>query len=1119
MDEGGLYRGNRSPSIRLGQMKERVHIIAFLFVLMFVASCSDDAALDNAVRIHASLANTPTKGLASDDSGVRNSNFSGPLDIELVRVDENVPGSSYPFFQNTGSSIIARMETPDAYGRREISFTSAAQYYRNEADHILYASWYPTSGVYEPTTSAVTFNIDGATDILYGSVVEGNKTDGFEDIVFNHALCQYNVYAYNMGGDDVDWGEITDITIENVQQNLLLTLPKTGSGDYDFSFSGQQSISLAASDNGIYWNPDPDGDGKIGTDGPGSVGMQKIATYLAPPPASGFITMGITTTKGVPYQQISIARNFQTGYAYDIVLRFTSHGIINAEVSVGDWQHYELPGGDRIIHDVEADMYYDLSAYMTANCYIVPSGNYGYSFVGNVKGKSTTPTVSNMDSPGYIDVLWCDNENIWRPDNEGHNYFELAGHTLSKNRIMFKVGDPNSSSKVLPAEKRGNVVIAGYRDSSKNEILWSWHIWLNDEVSTVGLTNGFLALDRNLGASTPGAPGLYYQWGRKDPFAPGHFSTSTSPVTPAESAKHPDVFYGAGQTNWFSGSFSDFINGSFISDDIDVSSIYDPCPAGYYVPDSRMWNTGAIAHYQTSYNSGSSVSLGIHGSVVEFPLNQGYLDENGNKQTGFPLFIWSISTNKGGTQPMAFLYPESGRSPAEPVTHTTYGGAIRCIAKAPAAYKDLSEAQTANTYIISGDGYYKFKANVAGNGVSTLVTDRGNELDITGSKWGTLEAVVPRFTPSKVDYLWYQPALDAEVPQNIDNVCVKILNGGTVDANGYVYLEVEDWVPGNLIVAAYDGGDNILWSWHLWLTDKPADEGNGLYALMDRNLGATMKGNASVTETNALATYGMYYQWGRKDPFPGPPSPTCADVVAYKNGDFIDHEQHVSSASSPWFEYTGSSWTRKTELNEVQGPVSIKSAARNPLDYIYVTSLTGTRYHWMNGYVEDDRYKVLWGYAVEDGYYGNKPDKTMYDPCPPGYIVAHHWVYWNVPSQSNSGSVFTKPENLSPTGSFGYTCSRFASGNYYPLAGRRGHNGGYEYVGSNGFIWGSTPKSGGRMFVFGADISRKDEFYDAKGTPLYGTMGVFKDSGGGSKTITDAGADQAYGQSVRCLKQ
>ena len=73
----------------------------------------------------------------------------------------------------------------------------------------------------------------------------------------------------------------------------------------------------------------------------------------------------------------------------------------------------------------------------------------------------------------------------------------------------------------------------------------------------------------------------------------------------------------------------------------------------------------------------------------------------------------------------------------------------------------------------------------------------------------------------------------------------------------------------------YDG--RILWSFHIWMTDAPEKQIYYRYdpetqaftdevvcTMMDRNLGAT---SASVDD--GAATYGLLYQFNRKDPLLG----------------------------------------------------------------------------------------------------------------------------------------------------------------------------------------------------------------------------------------------------------
>ena len=75
-----------------------------------------------------------------------------------------------------------------------------------------------------------------------------------------------------------------------------------------------------------------------------------------------------------------------------------------------------------------------------------------------------------------------------------------------------------------------------------------------------------------------------------------------------------------------------------------------------------------------------------------------------------------------------------------------------------------------------------------------------------------------------------------------------------------------------------DASDPIYWTWHVWVTDDPT---NGIeYSKgfetdldeirfdplhMDRNLGAV---SAEFLGNDWNKSSGLFYQWGRKDPFP-----------------------------------------------------------------------------------------------------------------------------------------------------------------------------------------------------------------------------------------------------------
>ena len=73
---------------------------------------------------------------------------------------------------------------------------------------------------------------------------------------------------------------------------------------------------------------------------------------------------------------------------------------------------------------------------------------------------------------------------------------------------------------------------------------------------------------------------------------------------------------------------------------------------------------------------------------------------------------------------------------------------------------------------------------------------------------------------------------------------------------------------GNAVIGLLDSRGVCIWSWHIWSVDYEIEATAQTYAsgavFMDRNLGAL------ATDCTQAAAKGLYYQWGRKDPFPYP---------------------------------------------------------------------------------------------------------------------------------------------------------------------------------------------------------------------------------------------------------
>lgn len=245
--------------------------------------------------------------------------------------------------------------------------------------------------------------------------------------------------------------------------------------------------------------------------------------------------------------------------------------------------------------------------------------------------------------------------------------------------------------------------------------------------------------------------------------------------------------------------------------------------------------------------------------------------------------------------------------------------------------KDLDTEGTANCYIITAPGSYKFKA-VYGNEPNSYIMD-------------VEEAVV----------LWETWNDDQEVEAGSVIVSADY-------AEDYMIIKTPDTLrPGNAVVAVLDGEGKILWSWHLWIPQTPvttADFGGIMgKALMDRNLGALVATEASAAPVDPLS-YGMVYQWGRKDPF-------------------TNTHTALTNAVATW-----------AGMDEEVAPAMISLAE----------SIANPR---LLGHIDNGNWL-----EVDDETLWSDEAKTIYDPCPAGYRVPARDTglpFWSADLSSQTG--------------------------------------------------------------------------------------------------------------------
>ena len=296
---------------------------------------------------------------------------------------------------------------------------------------------------------------------------------------------------------------------------------------------------------------------------------------------------------------------------------------------------------------------------------------------------------------------------------------------------------------------------------------------------------------------------------------------------------------------------------------------------------------------------------------------------------------------------------------------------------------DLSASGTANCYIISEAGTYKFTPN-------------------KGSSSESVGAV------ASAEVLW--ETFGTDVTPNVGDLVKNVKY-----ADGAISFDTPSaFKEGNAVIAAKDASGNILWSWHIWLTDQPQGQVyyNNAGTMMDRNLGAT---SATPGDVGAL---GLLYQWGRKDPFLGSSSVSTSTVA-------------VSTGN----------WPAAVYSNSYNGTIGY--AVANPMTFIAYNSYNDDWYYTGTNTTDNTRWSVGSG-------------KSVYDPCPSGWRVPDYSVWSEIVDSSD-----ITPEYDSTNGGFNFS-GFFGSAStiWYPASGYRHTDGGKLYsAGTYGYYWSSSPNS------------------------------------------------------------
>ena len=316
--------------------------------------------------------------------------------------------------------------------------------------------------------------------------------------------------------------------------------------------------------------------------------------------------------------------------------------------------------------------------------------------------------------------------------------------------------------------------------------------------------------------------------------------------------------------------------------------------------------------------------------------------------------------------------------------------------------------ETANCYIVNAPGIYVFPL-VMGNAIKDSnwnyeafygKTDyRGNIVQWDPRLGGTTLnpttwSSVVSGTPGWAKVLWEDvPGLiladeNGYLPALIQGTGSSVI-GGIDPQNSYSTYQLVFQVPntlsrlsGNAVIGVYDTQGVLMWSWHIWVTDYVAGQGdvtlNGV-RFMPRSIGEvryvasypshtvylklSSAGNPSLSHvirlvkaggegTQMTRAYNPYYQHGRKDPFI--PALGLDDVQVYGENSLASRtEEHSALRSSG-----------------VTAQLEVWEAIQHPN---YFGASTGGSYAW------------YWTAAEHGSFWSTT--KTIYDPSPVGYRV------------------------------------------------------------------------------------------------------------------------------------
>ena len=496
-------------------------------------------------------------------------------------------------------------------------------------------------------------------------------------------------------------------------------------------------------------------------------------------------------------------------------------------------------------------------------------------------------------------------------------------------------------------------------------------------------------------------------------------------------------------------------NSTTLSTQENYGSIWYTSELTEYVVDKI--NATAIAQEQLD-NPNLNVFTGLEFSNEEFKIED-----------------LSAATDDGGYKKFVWYMPENLRDTKTGLTEMTERTLAQTDGKA--SYIQINgventELKSVSYNILLGDPNTNMgDFNVRHNHVYTVTVDlvgantADSRLEVVDAYMDNCAMVVPNsgdagaavFNLKKMTAGWVTEVpksnmrasilwQDAKGMMTNDNVKLDI-------AKGTLTVKSTNNIVGNAVVAVYnsanDGEGEILWSWHVWVTEYHPD-GSQNYGLgenskaivpggqvhtygpeymkvnpgkvmMDRNLGATKTYNdgnvPQAGDTEADKAFGLLYQWGRKDAFPGADGST----VTLTTGAVTTIPIYGADGNALTENGTGLKFINITTLGVINNNALVYSI-KNPLSIIYNTT---SPQDWYSN--TDTHNNSLW----------LPSRKTNYDPCPSGWRLPSEEIWFDFLTNDKFPYYSQGVQQESSTGYYATNGRLYAQLTWFPISGCR----------------------------------------------------------------------------------